>query len=188
MLGGRIHRGRSAAAWIAALVVVPTTLSGCGSAGHAAGSSTTRPPVSSSSAGAPAATGTGPAPVYEVKVGSVRGLGRVLVNGQGLTLYMFVPDKQSSTSTCYGRCAAGWPPLLLPAGVTAPVAGPGAQPSLLGTTARTDGTTEVTYNRWPLYLWVGDSTPGQATGQAINSLGGLWYVLAPDGTLITRRP
>jgi predicted lipoprotein with Yx(FWY)xxD motif len=110
-----------------------------------------------------------------------------LVNGKGLTLYMFVPDKQSGSSTCYGQCAQAWPPLVLPAGTTTPLAGPGVESSLLGTTHRTDGTVEITYNRWPLYLWVGDSQPGQATGQAINNNGGLWYVLTPSGHLITTK-
>jgi predicted lipoprotein with Yx(FWY)xxD motif len=73
-------------------------------------------------------------------------------------------------------------------GVTAPVAGPGINASLLGTTHRTDGTVEVTYNKWPLYTWQGDSTPGQASGQGLNNLGGLWYVLSPDGTTITTKP
>ena len=60
--------------------------------------------------------------------------------------------------------------------------------SLLGTTRRTDGTVQVTYNKWPLYLWVGDSQPGQATGQGLNNLGGLWYVLSPTGKTITTKP
>ena len=119
--------------------------------------------------------------MYQVRTGTVKGLGTVLVDGKGMTLYLFVPDKQLAKSTCYGACAQAWPPLLLPAGVTSPLAGPGAQSSLLGTTHRSDGTTQVTYNKWPLYLWVGDSQPGQATGQGINNLGGLWYVLSPDG-------
>jgi len=118
----------------------------------------------------------------------VPGLGKVLVDGQGFTLYIFEPDKQSGKSTCYAQCAQGWPPLLLPSGVSTPVAGTGVTDSLLGTTARTDGTTEVTYNRWPLYLWVNDSAPGQATGQGINNLGGLWYVMAPDGQPILKHP
>jgi len=138
---------------------------------------------------APTTTAAGAAapPFYEVTTGTVKGLGTVLVDGQGFTLYLFVPDKQSGTSTCYGRCAQGWPPLLLPTGVTTPVAGPGVQASLLGTTRRTDGTTEVTYNKWPLYTWVTDSEPGEATGQDLNNLGGLWYVLSPDGKAITTR-
>jgi len=129
-----------------------------------------------------------PPPIYEVSTGTVKGLGKVLVDGQGLTLYLFVPDKQSGNSTCYSECAEGWPPLLLPVGVTAPVAGPGINASLLGTTHRTDGTVEVTYNKWPLYTWQGDSTPGQASGQGLNNLGGLWYVLSPNGATIKTKP
>ena len=116
------------------------------------------------------------------------GLGTVLVDGQGLTLYLFVPDKQSGSSSCYGECASAWPPLLLPDGVTTPVAGTGIKSALLGTTHRTDGTVQVTYNKWPLYTWVGDSGPGQASGQGLNNSGGLWYVLSPDGATITTKP
>jgi len=125
-----------------------------------------------------------PSPYYEVKTGAVPGLGTVLVNGQGLTLYMFVPDHQRGQSTCYKKCASAWPPLRLPAGVTEPVAAGRAEASLLGTTVREDGGLQVTYNGWPLYLWEVDTGPGQATGQGINSLGGVWYVLSPKGKVI----
>jgi predicted lipoprotein with Yx(FWY)xxD motif len=67
----------------------------------------------------------GASPYYEVKTGTVSGLGTVLVNGQGLTLYMFVPDHQRGRSTCYNACASSWPPLRLPTGVTIPVAAEG---------------------------------------------------------------
>lgn len=133
-----------------------------------------------------AAAGT--SPYYEVKTGTVSGLGTVLVNGQGLTLYMFVPDHQRGRSTCYGACASSWPPLRLPTGVTIPVAAGKAKVSLLGTTTRKDGGLEVTYNSWPLYLWVGDGAPGQATGQGINGSGGYWYVLSPKGGVIKAKP
>ena len=101
------------------------------------------------------------------------GLGTVLVDGQGLTLYMFVPDDQRGRSTCYDTCASGWPPLRLPTGVTVPVAGGQAEPSLLGTTTRKDGGLQVTYNGWPLYIWAGDTEPGQATGQGTRQSGRL---------------
>jgi len=119
-------------------------------------------------------------------VGTVKGLGKVLVDGQGFTLYLFVADKESGKSSCYGPCASGWPPLLLPVGVTTPLAGPGVSTKILSTTKRTDGTTQLTYNQWPLYLWVNDSAPGQATGQGLNNLGGLWYVVSPNGHAILR--
>jgi predicted lipoprotein with Yx(FWY)xxD motif len=126
------------------------------------------------------------APVYQVKTGQVHGLGKVLVNGQGFTLYVFAPDKRSGSSKCYGRCASAWPPLVLPSGVHKAPAGPGARSSLLGTTKRRDGTVEVTYHKWPLYTWVVDSAPGDATGQDLNNLGGKWYVITPAGQLITK--
>jgi predicted lipoprotein with Yx(FWY)xxD motif len=127
-----------------------------------------------------------PPPVYEVRTGEVHGLGKVLVDGQGFTLYVFAPDKRSGTSKCYGKCAAGWPPLVLPPGVTKAPAGSGVRSALLGKTKRTDGTVQVTYNKWPLYTWVIDSAPGDATGQDLNSLGGKWYVITTAGKLITK--
>jgi predicted lipoprotein with Yx(FWY)xxD motif len=166
---------------VAGLAVAAVVLAGCGSSSSSSTPSTSKPAPSTTAAG-------GTLPVYEVQVGTVAGLGKVLVDGRGFTLYLFVPDKQSGSSTCYSGCAAGWPPLLLPSGVTTPVAGSGVQASLLGTTDRSDGTTQITYNKWPLYLWQGDSEPGQATGQGLNNLGGLWYVLSPSGREITTRP
>jgi predicted lipoprotein with Yx(FWY)xxD motif len=130
---------------------------------------------------------SGPTPVYEVKTGVVRGLGRVLVDGRGFTLYVFAPDKRSGTSRCYGNCASGWPPLVLPNGVNEAPAGSGVRTALLGTTQRTDGTVQVTYDKWPLYLWVVDSAPGDVTGQDLNNLGGKWYVITAQGRVITKR-
>ncbi len=124
--------------------------------------------------------------MYEVKTGVVRGLGKVLVDGQGFTLYVFAPDKHSGTSKCYHACANAWPPLVLPSGVNQPPAGPGVRAGLLGVTKRTDGITEITYHKWPLYTWVVDSAPGEATGQDLNNLGGKWYVITPQGRVITK--
>jgi predicted lipoprotein with Yx(FWY)xxD motif len=118
---------------------------------------------------------------YEVKVMNVSGLGPVLVDGQGITLYQFATDHQGSPSRCYGICEIQWPPDLLPVGVAAPVAGPGIEAGLLGTAPRTDGTTQITYNGWPLYFWPPDRAPGKATGQALTNAGGRWYVLNPEG-------
>jgi predicted lipoprotein with Yx(FWY)xxD motif len=124
-------------------------------------------------------------PTYQIRTASLPDLGTVLVDGQGRTLYLFIPDKQSGSSTCYSGCAHGWPPLTLPSGVSAPTAGAGVSSSLLSTTHRTDGTVQVTYNKWPLYLWIGDSAPGQATGQGLDNDGGLWFVVSPSGHAIT---
>lgn len=125
-------------------------------------------------------------PTYEVKVGTVSGLGKVLVDGQGITLYMFAADHRGSPSTCVSVCAIQWPPLTLPSNVAAPVAGPGVKGSLLGTAPRSDGTEQITYDGWPLYTWPQDAGPGEATGQALTNLGGRWYVLDPDGHIVTR--
>ncbi len=151
-----------------------------GTAARAAGSTT------STTAATTGTTSSGPAPVYQVDTGKVPKLGTVLVDGRGFTLYVFAPDKRSGSSTCYGECATAWPPLLLPAGVNQVPAGPGVQQKLLGTTTRRDGTVQITYDKWPLYLWVIDSAPGQATGQNVNNLGGKWYVITPDGKIVTK--
>jgi predicted lipoprotein with Yx(FWY)xxD motif len=109
-------------------------------------------------------------------------LGRILVDAKGRTLYDFPPDKHGM-STCYGACAALWPPLTTHG---KPVAGHGVRASLLGTTKRKDGKLEVTYNGHPLYYFVTDRKPGQTTGQGVNQFGGPWWVLSPAGKEIHR--
>jgi len=130
-----------------------------------------------------------PGAPYEVTTGKVSGLGTVVVDGQGITLYMFATDVRGEPSRCYDICAVQWPPVVLPAGVTRPVAGPGIDAALLGSASRVEGTTQVTYNGWPLYVWPPDKGPGEATGQALTNAGGHWYVLSPSGTpIMTQAP
>jgi predicted lipoprotein with Yx(FWY)xxD motif len=138
-----------------------TLLAGCG--GSTAGSSP-----------APAATGTTIAVATDAK------LGQILVDGSGKTVYLFVADT-GTASTCYTSCAAIWPPVLT---TGAPQAGTAAQASLLGTTMRTDGNTEVTYAGHPLYYFVQDKQAGDTKGQGINGFGGLWWVLKPSGAAV----
>jgi predicted lipoprotein with Yx(FWY)xxD motif len=109
-------------------------------------------------------------------------LGRILVDSKGITLYDFVQDK-STKSTCYGACAALWPPLITKG---KPIAGHGVRASLLGTTKRKDGKLEVTYNGHPLYYFVTDRKPGQTTGQGVNQFGAPWWVLSAAGKEIHR--
>jgi len=109
-------------------------------------------------------------------------LGTVLVNAQGFTLYMFVPDARKKV-TCVGSCAVAWPPLKVAAGAKV-VASGAAKTALLGSDPDPAGGRVVTYDGWPLYRWLGDTAPGKVTGQALNANGGLWYVLAPSGTPI----
>ena len=110
----------------------------------------------------------------------------MLVNAQGRTLYIFVPDKDKKV-TCVSSCAVVWPPAFLPSGKK-PVAAGTVKQSLLASDPDPAGGRVITYAGWPLYTYVTDSAPGQATGQALNLNGGLWYVISPAGKLITKKP
>jgi predicted lipoprotein with Yx(FWY)xxD motif len=99
---------------------------------------------------------------------------------------MFVPDQRKRV-TCVGSCAAVWPPLKLASGQK-PVASGQVKASLLGSDPDPEGGRVVTYNGWPLYTYVADTSAGTATGQAVNLNGGLWYVLAPSGQVIRTKP
>ncbi len=104
--------------------------------------------------------------------------GVVLVNSRGLTLYMFVRDKQKKVTCTSKVCTIVWPPLKLKKGQK-PTAGGAAKKKLLGMDGRV-----VTYNDWPLYTYYLDKKPGQAHGQNVNNGGGKWYVLSPAGKVI----
>lgn len=104
-------------------------------------------------------------------------VGMVLVDSNGLTLYDFHKDK-GTTSSCYGPCAEGWPPVLSEG---KPSVGNGASASKLGTTERKDGTIQVTYAGHPLYTFVEDKKPGEAHGNDVSAFGGQWYALKGNG-------
>ena len=112
------------------------------------------------------------------------GLGKILVDSQGKTLYLFQQDT-GTKSTCSGGCATAWPPLRASG---KPTAGGGATASMIGTTPRSDGKPQVTYNGHPLYYYQGDSNPGDTNGQGVNAFGAPWYVLSPSGNAITTAP
>jgi predicted lipoprotein with Yx(FWY)xxD motif len=112
-----------------------------------------------------------------VSLGSVPKLGMVLIDSKGFTLYDFHKDK-GTKSMCNGPCAEAWPPLLTEG---EPSVGNGAKESLLGTTTRDDGTTQVTYAGHPVYTFVGDKKPGEATGNDIDAFGAEWYALTASG-------
>lgn len=140
-------------------------------------------PAPSSAAGAaPAAAGaTSAGPVsaavaasVDVKMGP---LGKHLTDAAGKTLYIYTPDT-SSASSCYGTCIANWPAFVTDG---APQAGAGATASMLGTSPRTDGTTQVTYNGHPLYLFNGDKSAGDTSGQG--KLGS-WFMVSAAGAKI----
>jgi predicted lipoprotein with Yx(FWY)xxD motif len=104
-----------------------------------------------------------------------------LVSGSGRTIYLWVADK-SDTSQCTGACAKAWPPVVSTA---APIAASGANSADLGTTTRSDGSKQVTYNGHPLYFFLGDQTPGATYGQGNNNFGAKWWLVAPSGNAIT---
>ncbi len=153
--------------------------SGSESAGTSAGASESSESASeSSSSESGSSSGGGPT----VAAKSVSGVGTVLVNSEGKTLYMFAPDKESEV-TCTESCAAVWPPLKVEAGEEAEASGE-VKASLLGTLPDPEGGEVVTYAGWPLYTYVADAKPGVATGQAVNLNGGYWYTMSPSGKII----
>lgn len=113
---------------------------------------------------------------------SVPGVGTVLVNSKGQTLYMLTSEKGGKiTCTDDNGCTKVWPDTELPKGVTSATAGSGIQASLLGTVKNSAGEMYVVYHGWPLYTYSGDSAPGQANGEGITAFGGTWYVLSTSG-------
>jgi predicted lipoprotein with Yx(FWY)xxD motif len=110
------------------------------------------------------------------------GLGRILVDGHGRTLYLFEKDKRGK-SACAGKCAGFWPPLIASG---KPLATSGAKMSLLGTTRRADGRLQVTYNHHPLYTFVKDTRKGQTTGEEVDAFGAEWYAVSAAGTKVEK--
>ncbi|HET9163292.1 MAG TPA: hypothetical protein VFN89_07620 [Solirubrobacterales bacterium] len=145
---------------------------GCGSG--SGGTTTT--------AGGEAAARETSVPPVKVAAKSLSGLGPVLVDSEGKTLYVFAPDKGKEV-TCVSECAAVWPPLKLEEGQKAAGSGQ-VKPSLLGSDPSPEGGEVVTYAGWPLYTYVADTEPGKATGQAIDLNGGYWYVISAAGKVI----
>jgi predicted lipoprotein with Yx(FWY)xxD motif len=109
------------------------------------------------------------------------GLGQILVDSQGRTLYLFAKDT-GTQSECTGACASAWPPLQA---TGSPTVGGGADASLVATTMRSDGSPQVTYAGHPLYLFSGDQAPGDTNGQGVVAYGASWYAVSPAGTQIT---
>ncbi len=147
----------------AAIALVALVVAGCGGGSDQA----TAASSSSNTAGGSSTIG----------VSDVGSLGKVLVDSQGRTAYLFEKDT-GPKSTCSGACAVEWPPVTTNG---KPSAGTGVTASMLGTTKRSDGTTQVTYNGHPLYLFQGDMKPGDATGENVSAFGAEWYVLSSAG-------
>jgi predicted lipoprotein with Yx(FWY)xxD motif len=109
------------------------------------------------------------------------GVGDILNDSHNRALYLFKKDT-GAKSACFGACAQNWPPVRA---TGKPSAGSGANASLIGTIKRSDGAPQVTYNGHPLYLYVGDNTPGAINGQGLTAFGAAWYVVSPQGNQVT---
>ena len=154
----------------AGAVTAAAILAGCGG-----GSS--NPATSSNSSANPAT---------KFSTASVSGLGNVVVDGRGRTVYILTSDGHTNVPcTVSSGCTKLWPTLPLRGGMSAATAGPGVNASLLGTKKVSNGKTYPTYNGWLIYEYAGDPGPGQAKGQKIKSFGGTWYVLNASGNPVT---
>ena len=157
----------------ASVVAVVAILSGCGG-----GSS--NPTTSTSSPGSSAN------PATKFSIASVSGVGSVVVDGRGRTIYILTSGSKTNVPcNDASGCTKLWPDLPLPNGASAAMAGTGVKASLLGTKKLSDGETYPTYNGWLMYEYAADTGPGQAKGQGIKSFGGTWYVLNASGTPVT---
>jgi predicted lipoprotein with Yx(FWY)xxD motif len=153
--------------FLATAAVIPLAalaIAGCGGSGNDSSGSSTPPKTAN---GQQATIG----------VADNGTLGKILDDANGRTLYLFKKDS-GTRSACSGACASAWPPLRVSG---KPVVGTGATATLVGTTPRSDGKAQVTYNGHPLYTFAGDQNPGDTNGQGLTNFGGGWYALSPSG-------
>jgi len=122
-------------------------------------------------------TGAGAAMASTIMATSNGEYGDILTDDQGRSVYLFTKDT-GDTSTCYDSCAEKWPPVLANGEA---MAGDGVDQSMLGTTTRDDGATQVTYNGHPLYYYAQDQNPGDTTGQEV---GDVWYLVTVEGNQV----
>jgi predicted lipoprotein with Yx(FWY)xxD motif len=164
----------AAVAVVAALVLLLVS-GGSSNTSHAGRQRT----ASTSGYAAPAQPASKPASKAAVGVRTTP-LGRILVDANGRSLYLFEGDKPNR-SNCTGACATSWPPLI---SATTPAGATGIQAAKLGTIAAAGGKRQATYNGHPLYLYAGDQKAGDTTGQGLDQFGAEWYVLSPAGSKI----
>jgi len=150
-------------------LIAIVAVAGCGGSSNGSATAATKNKGSGASAGSGGGT---------VAVANNSQLGRILVDSQGRTVYMFAKD-MNGTSSCFGQCATFWPPVVAKG---KPTAGGGATASMLGTTKRSGGTMQVTYAGHPLYTYAGDTGPGQAKGNGLTNFGGLWSAVTTSGS------
>ncbi len=177
----RFFRHRALVWPVAALAGASILLAACGSSSKAA----TAPATTAVPAQAASGTSASNASVT-LNATAVPGVGTVLVNGDGQTLYILASEKGGKVNcTATGGCTKVWPAVVLPSGMSKGIAGTGVQASLLGTVMGPAGDVRLTYGGWPLYTFVGDKKAGDATGQNLTDSYGLWLALSPAGTPVT---
>jgi predicted lipoprotein with Yx(FWY)xxD motif len=159
------------------LAVLVAACGGTGTYGKPAPVATAAPVASPAPSGNGYGTGGAPAAGTASVALADNALGTILVDGKGMTLYMFTADS-AGKSACTGDCLANWPPLLSTA---APTLGAGLDAAGFATITRDDGGTQVTFHGMPLYSFAGDKAAGDANGQGVGSK---WYVLKADGTVV----
>jgi predicted lipoprotein with Yx(FWY)xxD motif len=169
-----VTRSRPAVTIVPALCLV--LLSACTAATPAAPASSAAAPASSAPASSMPASAPAEADATTLTLAMAdSSLGSILVDGKGMTLYLFTKDTPNA-SNCTGQCLVAWPPLL-----GKPTAGKGVDATKLDSFSRADGSTQASYNGWPLYYWQQDAKPGDVTGQDVNSV---WYVLDRNGAAV----
>jgi predicted lipoprotein with Yx(FWY)xxD motif len=162
---------------VGSAVAAAVILVGCGGGSTKPAASTSMQSTSSSGSSATAAT--------KFSTASVSGVGKVVVDGNGRTVYILTSGGHTNVPcTNANGCTKVWPSLPLPVGSSAATAGAGIRSSRLGT-KKIAGKTYPTYNNWLIYEYTGDSGPGQANGEGIKSFGGTWYALNAAGKPVT---
>ena len=164
------------------LLGVVTLLAACSNAGGGPTSAATQaPPTTAPTTAASTPAPASPAPATTAPEGDSLGVGNdpelgAYVTGEnGMSLYIFKPDKDQTTSQCTGECAINWPPL------TADLAAGTGITGDVGAITRDDGSTQVTLGGWPLYYFIGDEAAGDVNGQGVNEV---WYLAGPDGKAV----
>jgi predicted lipoprotein with Yx(FWY)xxD motif len=171
--------------WVSLLMPIVLILSACASATPTpvpAATAVPQPTTAPVATTAPTAAPATAAPVEAtINVATDPKLGQILVDGKGMTLYMYTKDGPNQT-VCTGQCLKFWPALITQGN---PTLGPGVDASLVGSTAMADGSKIVTYNKMPLYYFAKDTKPGDTVGQDNQKV---WYVVSPDGKPVGYTP
>jgi predicted lipoprotein with Yx(FWY)xxD motif len=161
-----------------AIAATAMTLAGCGGLGNGStsadpyGADSTQQGAEQTQAAAPST----PKIKWTLQTASTKKLGKIMVNGQGMTVYRFDGDSaRPSVSKCVGTCAEDWPPVTIN---STNLVLKGFDATLLGRIKRADGTWQLTLNGWPLYLYAQDSQAGEWKGQGAK---GKWFVTRPNG-------